>query len=31
VTASRVQFIRKDSEVFVRLAEWLSDHVYAEP
>lgn len=26
-----VQFIRKDGEMFVRLAEWLSEHVYAEP
>lgn len=31
VAASRVQFIRKDGEMFVRLAEWLSEHVYAAP
>lgn len=31
VNASRVQFIRKDGEMFVRLAEWLSEHVYAAP
>lgn len=29
--ASTVQFIRKDGEMFVRLAAWLSQHVYAEP
>ena len=27
----RVEFIRKDGEMFVRLAAWLSEHVYAEP
>lgn len=26
---SRVEFIRKDGEMFVRLAEWLNQHVYA--
>ncbi|HEX6037869.1 response regulator [Longimicrobium sp.] len=31
VAESRVQFIRKDGEMFVRLAEWLSAHVYAAP
>ena len=31
VAAARVQFIRKDGEMFVRLAEWLSEHVYAAP
>jgi hypothetical protein len=31
VAASAVQFIRKDGEMFVRLAEWLSEHVYAAP
>lgn len=31
VAAGRVQFIRKDGEMFVRLAEWLSEHVYAAP
>ena len=31
VADSRVQFIRKDGEMFVRLAEWLSEHVYAAP
>lgn len=31
VAAGRVQFIRKDGEMFVRLAEWLSQHVYAAP
>lgn len=30
VAAERVQFIRKDGEMFVRLAAWLSEHVYAE-
>jgi CheY-like chemotaxis protein len=29
--ASTVQFIRKDGEMFVRLAAWLSQHVYAVP
>lgn len=28
VASARVQFIRKDGEMFVRLAEWLSEHVY---
>ena len=27
----RVHFIRKDGEMFVRLAEWLSENVYAMP
>jgi DNA-binding response OmpR family regulator len=31
VADSRVQFIRKDGEMFVRLAEWLNEHVYAAP
>jgi CheY-like chemotaxis protein len=31
VAAGRVQFIRKDGEMFVRLAAWLSEHVYAAP
>ena len=31
VADTRVQFIRKDGEMFVRLAEWLSEHVYAAP
>ena len=31
VAAGQVQFIRKDGEMFVRLAEWLSEHVYAAP
>jgi DNA-binding response OmpR family regulator len=31
VAETRVQFIRKDGEMFVRLAEWLSEHVYAAP
>lgn len=31
VADSRVEFIRKDGEMFVRLAEWLSEHVYAAP
>jgi DNA-binding response OmpR family regulator len=26
-----VQFIRKDGEMFVRLSEWLSQHLYAAP
>lgn len=25
----RIEFIRKDGEMFVRLAEWLSEHLYA--
>jgi DNA-binding response OmpR family regulator len=25
----KVEFIRKDGEMFVRLAEWLSEHLYA--
>lgn len=29
VAAQHVQFIRKDGEMFVRLAEWLSVHVHA--
>jgi CheY-like chemotaxis protein len=31
VAAGRVQFIRKDGEMFVRLAEWLTQNVYAAP
>lgn len=31
VAASRVEFIRKDGQMFVRLAEWLNEHVYAAP
>lgn len=31
VAAGPVQFIRKDGEMFVRLAAWLSEHVYAAP
>jgi len=31
VAESRVQFIRKDGEMFVRLAVWLSQHVYTSP
>ena len=27
----RVEFIRKDGEMFVRLAAWLSDNLYASP
>lgn len=27
----RLEFIRKDGEMFVRLAEWLNDNIYAEP
>lgn len=29
--AERVQFIRKDGQMFVRLAEWLSHNVYSAP
>ena len=31
VGASPVQFIRKDGEMFVRLADWLSQNLYAAP
>lgn len=31
VARERVQFIRKDGEMFVRLAEWLNEHLYAAP
>lgn len=31
VPEERVEFIRKDGEMFVRLAEWLTAHVYAGP
>lgn len=31
VASERVQFIRKDGEMFVRLAAWLSEHVYVAP
>jgi CheY-like chemotaxis protein len=31
VAEGRVEFIRKDGEMFVRLAQWLSEHVYAAP
>jgi CheY-like chemotaxis protein len=31
VAAEPVQFIRKDGQMFVRLAQWLSQHVYAAP
>lgn len=31
VAACRTHFIRKDGEMFVRLAEWLSENVYAVP
>ncbi len=31
VAHARVEFIRKDGEMFVRLAEWLSEHVYTAP
>jgi DNA-binding response OmpR family regulator len=29
VAEARVQFIRKDGEMFVRLAEWLNEQLYA--
>ena len=31
VAASRVQFIRKDGQMFARLGQWLTEHVYAAP
>lgn len=31
VAESRVQFIRKDGEMFVRLADWLTENLYAAP
>ena len=27
----RVEFIRKDGEMFVRLAAWLNENLYASP